>query len=71
MKGSLAMTIIGMLHHRLDPTTVLKSYAFAAVAKAEGATFFTSHLKVWTLPNVLFEQRSMRMDNGRKNDALS
>lgn len=43
MKGSLAMTIIGMLHHRLDPTTVLKSYAFAAVAKAEGATFFLLH----------------------------
>ncbi|WP_144513095.1 YheC/YheD family protein [Bacillus sp. FJAT-22090] len=34
------MTTIGMLHHRLDPSTVLKSYAFAAVAKAEGAKFF-------------------------------
>ncbi len=29
-----------MLHHRKDPTTVLKSYAFAAVAKAEGVNFF-------------------------------
>lgn len=34
------MTIIGMLHHRRDPTTVIKSYAFAAVAKAEGVDFF-------------------------------
>jgi len=34
------MTIIGMLHHRLDPKTVLKSYAYAAVAKAEGVDFF-------------------------------
>ncbi|MFF2755531.1 YheC/YheD family protein [Psychrobacillus sp. NPDC058041] len=34
------MTIIGMLHHRRDPTTVFKSYAYAAVAKAEGVDFF-------------------------------
>ncbi|MBW8351979.1 YheC/YheD family protein [Bacillus sp. IITD106] len=34
------MTLIGMLHHRKDPNTVIKSYAFAAVAKAEGAKFF-------------------------------
>lgn len=34
------MTIIGMLHHRKDPDTVLKAYAFAAVAEAEGAKFF-------------------------------
>ncbi|WP_391206839.1 YheC/YheD family protein [Psychrobacillus sp. L4] len=34
------MTIIGMLHHRRDPTTVLKSYAYAAVARAEGVNFF-------------------------------
>ncbi len=34
------MTIIGMLHHRKDPDTVMKAYAFAAVAQAEGATFF-------------------------------
>lgn len=34
------MTTIGMLHHRRDPETVLKTYAFAAVAKAEGIHFF-------------------------------
>ena len=34
------MTLIGMLHHRKDPKTVIKSYAYAAVAKAEGAKFF-------------------------------
>ncbi len=39
------MTIIGMLHHRLDPTTVIKSYAYAAVAKAEGAQFFLFYTK--------------------------
>ncbi|WP_288580325.1 MULTISPECIES: YheC/YheD family protein [Lysinibacillus] len=55
MKGSLAMTIIGMLHHRLDPTTVLKSYAFAVVAKAEGATFF-----YFTPKSVDFAKRSIR-----------
>ncbi|MBU8879957.1 YheC/YheD family protein [Bacillus sp. FJAT-29790] len=33
------MTLIGMLHHRKDPQTVIKSYAYAAVAKAEGAKF--------------------------------
>ena len=34
------MTLIGMLHHRRDPETVVKSYAYAAVAKAEGVQFF-------------------------------
>lgn len=33
------MTLIGMLHHRKDPRSVLKSYAYAIVAKAEGADF--------------------------------
>ena len=28
-----------MLHHRKDPTTVIKSYAYAIVAKAEGTDF--------------------------------
>ncbi len=51
----LAMTIIGMLHHRLDPTTVLKSYAYAAVAKAEGAQFF-----YFTPKSVDFAKRSIR-----------
>lgn len=39
-KGGQMVTTIGMLHHRLNPETVLKSYAFAAVAKAEGVDFF-------------------------------
>lgn len=34
------MTLIGMLHHRTDPTKIRKTYAFAAVAKAEGVQFF-------------------------------
>lgn len=34
------MTLIGMLHHREDPKNVKKSYAYAAVAKAEGIDFF-------------------------------
>ncbi|MFC4548525.1 YheC/YheD family protein [Paenactinomyces guangxiensis] len=34
------MTLIGMLHHRSDPRKVLKFYAFAAVARAEGVEFF-------------------------------
>ncbi|WP_243153076.1 YheC/YheD family protein [Sporotomaculum syntrophicum] len=33
----MLLLIIGMLHHRKDPQKVVKSYAFAAVAKAEGA----------------------------------
>ncbi|WP_255298461.1 YheC/YheD family endospore coat-associated protein [Brevibacillus dissolubilis] len=31
------MTLIGMLHHRKDPRTVIKAYAYAAIARAEGA----------------------------------
>jgi hypothetical protein len=31
------LILIGMLHHRKDPYKVIKSYAYAAVAKAEGA----------------------------------
>jgi transposase-like protein len=34
------MTLIGMLHHRRNPHNVKKAYAYAAVAKAEGLTFF-------------------------------
>ncbi|SDH07266.1 hypothetical protein SAMN04489735_101064 [Aneurinibacillus thermoaerophilus] len=34
------MTTIGMLHYRKHPEKVLKAYAFAAVAKAEGVDFF-------------------------------
>ena len=34
------MTLIGMLHHRADPSNVKKAYAYAAVAKAEGVNFF-------------------------------
>lgn len=44
-----------MLHHRLDPTTVLKSYAYAAVAKAEGAHFF-----YFTPKSVDFAKRSIQ-----------
>ncbi|MFF2793588.1 YheC/YheD family protein [Lysinibacillus xylanilyticus] len=56
------MTIIGMLHHRLDPRTVLKSYAFAAVAQAEGAQFF-----YFTPKSVDFDKyyiRGMVYENG-------
>ncbi|MGE7090459.1 YheC/YheD family protein [Lysinibacillus sp. NPDC048646] len=49
------MTIIGMLHHRLDPKTVLKSYAYAAVARAEGAKFF-----YFTPRSVNFDDRTIR-----------
>ncbi len=44
-----------MLHHRLDPTTVIKSYAYAAVAKAEGAQLF-----YFTPKSVDFNKRSIR-----------
>jgi UDP-N-acetylmuramoyl-tripeptide--D-alanyl-D-alanine ligase len=33
------MTLIGMLHQRKDPNTVIKSYAYGVVAQAEGADF--------------------------------
>lgn len=51
-----------MLHHRFDPTTVIKSYAFAAVAKAEGVNFF-----YFTPGSVDFKSRSIRgkvLENG-------
>lgn len=49
------MTLIGMLHHRKDPTTVIKSYAYAAVAQAEGAKFF-----YFSPGTVNFTNRSIR-----------
>ncbi|MBS4206948.1 YheC/YheD family protein [Bacillus sp. FJAT-50079] len=49
------MTVIGMLHHRKDPNTVIKSYAYAIVAKAEGASFF-----YFTPGAVNFTNRSIR-----------
>lgn len=49
------MTLIGMLHHRKDPTTVIKSYAYAAVAKAEGVNFF-----YFTPGSVNFINRSIK-----------
>ncbi|MEK4229081.1 YheC/YheD family protein [Solibacillus sp. FSL H8-0538] len=49
------MTIIGMLHHRLDPKTVIKSYAYAAVARAEGVQFF-----YFTPKSVNFDDRTIK-----------
>lgn len=43
-----------MLHHRLDPKTVIKSYAYAAVAKAEGVEFF-----YFTPKKVNFDDRTI------------
>ncbi|MBE1553884.1 YheC/YheD family protein [Sporosarcina limicola] len=57
------MTLIGMLHHRKDPKTVIKSYAYAVVAKAEGARFFH-----FTPGEVNFVNRSIRgqvYENGK------
>lgn len=57
------MTLIGMLHHRKDPKTVIKSYAYAVVAKAEGAKFF-----YFSPGTVNFGNRSIRgqvYENGR------
>lgn len=57
------MTLIGMLHHRKDPTTVIKSYAYAAVAKAEGVNFF-----YFTPGSVNFVNRSIKgqiYENGK------
>ncbi|MFS0779010.1 YheC/YheD family protein [Neobacillus sp. 3P2-tot-E-2] len=45
------MTLIGMLHHRKDPNTVIKSYAYAVVAMAEGADF------------IYFTPKSVNFDN--------
>ena len=57
------MTLIGMLHHRKDPNTVIKSYAYAVVAKAEGARFF-----YFSPGEVNFVNRSIRgqvYENGK------
>ena len=57
------MTTIGMLHHRLNPETVIKSYAFAAVAKAEGIDFF-----YFTPKRVNFASRKIQgkvLENGK------
>lgn len=44
-----------MLHHRLNPETVIKSYAYAAVASAEGVDFF-----YFTPRRVDFETRTIQ-----------
>ena len=57
------MTLIGMLHHRRDPRRVGKTYAFAAVAKAEGAGFF-----YFSPGRVNFSKRMIRgqvLENGK------
>ena len=62
-RGDYSMTTIGMLHHRKDPKTVIKSYAYAAVAKAEGAEFF-----YFSPGEVNFNKRSIRgqvYENGK------
>lgn len=60
------MTTIGMLHHRLNPETVIKSYAFAAVAKAEGVDFF-----YFTPKRVDFQTRTIQgkvLEEGKWQD---
>ena len=62
------MTIIGMLHHRRDPKTVIKSYSYAAVAKAEGIRFF-----YFSPGTVNFVNRSIRgqvYENGRWQERI-
>ncbi|MDZ5472994.1 YheC/YheD family protein [Bacillus sp. 31A1R] len=62
------MTLIGMLHHRKDPTTVIKSYAYAAVAKAEGAKFV-----YFTPKSVNFVNKTIKgkiLENGKWIDKL-
>src|SRR3954471_16697262 len=62
-KGEFFMTLIGMLHHRKDPNTVIKSYAYAAVAKAEGVKFV-----YFTPGSVNFVNRSIKgkvYENGK------
>lgn len=48
------LILIGMLHHRKDPQTVQKSYAYAAVAKTEGA-----QLLYFSPRHVNFEERKI------------
>ena len=62
------MTIIGMLHHRRDPKTVIKAYSYAAVAKAEGVRFF-----YFSPGTVNFVNRSIRgqvYENGRWQERI-
>ena len=62
------MTIIGMLHHRRDPKTVIKAYSYAAVAKAEGIRLF-----YFSPGTVNFVNRSIRgqvYENGRWQERI-
>ena len=57
------MITIGMLHHRKDPQSVIKSYAYAAVAKAEGA-----RLLYFSPRTVDFENKTINgylLENGK------
>ena len=67
-KERILMTTIGMLHHRRDPETVIKSYAYAAVAKAEGVSFF-----YFSPNNVNFINRTIRgkvLEDGAWKDRI-
>ncbi|MBS2967850.1 YheC/YheD family protein [Metabacillus sp. KIGAM252] len=63
------MTLIGMLHHRRDPATVIKSYAYAIVAKAEGADFV-----YFTPKGVNFVNKTIKgyvYENGSWNERIT
>lgn len=53
-KGWTLLMIIGMLHHCKDPRKVIKAYAYAAVAKAEGV-----ELLYFSPRGVDFEERKI------------
>ncbi|ARU61971.1 alpha-L-glutamate ligase [Tumebacillus avium] len=56
------MTLVGFLHTRKDPRKILKLYAFAAAAKAEGVEFF-----YFTAGRVNLNERTIRglvLENG-------
>ncbi|MFC0523293.1 YheC/YheD family protein [Pontibacillus salicampi] len=69
------MTLIGMLHHRKDPETVIKSYAYAIVAKAEGADFiyFTPsmvHFGSETISGLVYEDGKWKPRRTRFPDVI-
>lgn len=69
------MILIGMLHHRKNPDTVKKSYAYAAVAKAEGAELLFFSPKMVDFDNkkingYLYQEGKWKVINSRFPDVI-
>jgi len=74
-KEVILMILIGMLHHRKYPTSVTKAYAYAAVAKAEGAELLyfspkTVNFKEGKINGYIYSNGSWKKTQSRFPDVI-